>query len=377
MLNMNDCNNCNPCPPCESQLPTICEALPLTANPKRIVVEGEDFCKGTIPEPANVSVLQFDEVNEISWRDGSVGNPIKLPQLQSNTTAATPKIMVLLANGTVREWMPSDTGDNFIAYWDGTTWRIGNLPSLFPSGNGVLVKTGGTLSFVNGTDGDLLQIIGGSIQFNSTITGSLPAGAIVPYPAATIPNGWLLCNGSLYGRTFADANPEPNLFAAIGTAYGSGDGLTNFAIPDLRGMFIRGFDNGRGIDPLRTLGSQQPYAMESHNHGGTTGSESAHTHTFSGSTGGQSVDHTHFVVADGAPTTLSSTNQIERDGFSYTLQGTTTAATLGLTSGTSNDHTHAISVTSSSGTAHSHTINSDGSTETRPVNVAMNWIIKT
>lgn len=374
---MNNCDNCNPCPPCENQVPTTCEPLPVTTNAKRIVVEDDEFCKGTISEPANVSVLQFDDVNEISWRDGSVGNPIKLPQLQNNTTAFTPKIMVLLANGTVREWMPSDTGDNFIAYWDGTTWRIGNLASLLPAGNGVLVKSGGTLSFVNGSDGDLLQIIAGSIVFNSTITGSLPSGAIVPYPAATIPSGWLLCNGSLYGRTNLDANPEPNLFAVIGTTYGAGDGLTNFAVPDLRGMFVRGLDSGRGIDPLRALGSQQSFGLESHNHGGTTGSESSHTHTFSGSTGGQSADHKHFVVGDGLSTFLTSTNQIEEDGGSYILQGTTAAATLGLTSGTSNDHTHAISVTSSSGTAHSHTINSDGTTETRPVNVAMNWIIKT
>lgn len=380
---MSNCNNCDPCPPCENQVPTTCEPLPIATTPKRIVVEDAGFCKGTISEPTNVSILQFDEVNEISWRDGSVANPIKLPQLQANTTSIAPKIMVLLANGTVKEWVPSNTGDKFIAYWDGSNWRVGNLPSLLPSGDGVLVKSGGTLSFLNGTNGDLLQIIGGSIVFNSTVSGSSPVGSIMPYPAATIPNGWLLCNGALYGRTSANLNPEPNLFAVIGTTYGAGDGLTNFAVPDLRGMFVRGFDDGRGIDPLRALGTQQAFGIEGHDHGGITGTESAHTHLFSGSTGGQSVDHSHFVAANATSSTaLTNTTQLAQRRTTpnveeYFFAGTATAATIGLSGGTTNNHTHPISLTSSAGSAHAHTINSDGTTETRPVNVAMNWIIKT
>ena len=51
--------------------------------------------------------------------------------------------------------------------------------------------------------------------------------------------------------TYAD------LFAACGTAYGAGDGSTTFALPDLRGEFIRGFDDGRGVDSGRVFGSAQ------------------------------------------------------------------------------------------------------------------------
>jgi len=383
---MSNCNDCNPCPPCEPELPLNCEPLPLTENPKRIVVEGDDFCKGTVQEPANVSVLQFDEANEISWRDGSASKPIRLPQLQSNTSATTPKIMVLLADGTVQEWEPSLTGDKFLAFWDGTTWRLGNLSSILPSGNGVLVKTGSTLSFVNGNNGQLLQIIGGSIQFNSTVAGTLPAGVIVPYPAQTIPSGWLLCNGLLYGRTNANPNPQPNLFSVIGTTYGVGDSLTNFAVPDLRGVFVRGLDNGRGIDPLRALGSQQAYGMESHNHGGLTGIESAHTHTVNANTGIESVPHTHFIANTELVTQvdLSPTNYLRRnagtslsDNLAYLLAGSPTLPSIGLTSIQTQNHTHAISATTSTGTPHLHTITSQGISETRPINIAMNWIIKT
>jgi microcystin-dependent protein len=263
-------------------------------------------------------------------------------------------------------------------------WRIANLAGILPPGDGVLIKTGGTLSFETGTNGDLLQIIGGSIQFNSSVTGGVPIGSNIPYPSAAITSGWLLCNGGLYGRTALDPSPEPNLFSEIGTTYGSGDGITNFAVPDLRGMFVRGLDNGRGIDPLRVLGSQQGFGIESHNHTGTTGSESAHTHSFSGSTTTESASHTHFVANNdsGTGSAISSSNHIIRQSTSgsfeqYLLRGTATVASLGLTSPESTSHTHSISGTSSAGTAHLHTIQSEGITETRPVNVAMNWIIKT
>lgn len=85
----------------------------------------------------------------------------------------------------------------------------------------------------------------------------LPAG-IVSYFASSAPppQGWLLCNGALISRTIYS-----DLFNAIGVTYGSGDGSTTFGIPDLRGEFLRGLDNGRGIDVDRTLGSVQGDAI--------------------------------------------------------------------------------------------------------------------
>ena len=56
------------------------------------------------------------------------------------------------------------------------------------------------------------------------------------------------------------------LFAAIGTTYGVGDGSTTFGLPDMRGEFARGLDDGRGVDAGRTLGSSQADEFESHNH---------------------------------------------------------------------------------------------------------------
>jgi microcystin-dependent protein len=72
---------------------------------------------------------------------------------------------------------------------------------------------------------------------------------------------YLACDGSAVNRgTYAQ------LFAAIGTTYGVGDGSTTFNTPDLRGVFLRGLDAGRGLDSGRVLGSYQDDAFQGHGH---------------------------------------------------------------------------------------------------------------
>lgn len=90
---------------------------------------------------------------------------------------------------------------------------------------------------------------------------SVPAGTIFTISTSAIPSGYIECNGALISRTVYSV-----LFATIGTTFGAGDGSTTFAIPDLRGMFIRGLDNGRGIDVSRVLGSYQVDDFKSHTH---------------------------------------------------------------------------------------------------------------
>ncbi|WP_273782987.1 phage tail protein, partial [Bartonella sp. ML69XJBT] len=88
-----------------------------------------------------------------------------------------------------------------------------------------------------------------------------PAGFIGTFAMQAIPSGWLLCDGSAYSRSFYS-----DLFAAIGITWGSGDGIRTFNIPDLRGMFLRGFDDGRNIDTGRSFASVQPDLIQSHQH---------------------------------------------------------------------------------------------------------------
>lgn len=84
----------------------------------------------------------------------------------------------------------------------------------------------------------------------------VPLGAVMAFAMTTAPAGWLKCDGAFVSRaTYAE------LFASIGTAFGAGDGSTTFGLPDLRGEFVRGWDDGRGIDGDRVLGSGQGDAM--------------------------------------------------------------------------------------------------------------------
>ena len=67
---------------------------------------------------------------------------------------------------------------------------------------------------------------------------SLPAGVMMPYAGDTAPTQWLLCDGSAVSRTtYAD------LFAIIGTTYGSGDGSTTFNLPNAKGKTLVGLDS--------------------------------------------------------------------------------------------------------------------------------------
>jgi len=67
------------------------------------------------------------------------------------------------------------------------------------------------------------------IRDYNTLLG-VPAGCIMAYAGATAPDGWLPCRGQAVSRT-----AYVDLFVAIGTAYGPGDGATSFNLPDLRG----------------------------------------------------------------------------------------------------------------------------------------------
>jgi microcystin-dependent protein len=95
----------------------------------------------------------------------------------------------------------------------------------------------------------------------------LPAGAIMAFAMNGAPTGWLDANGSVVSRT-----TYANLFTAIGTTYGVGDGSTTFALPDLRGYFVRGVgvagQNGANGDGTVSgaFGAKQEDDFKAHTH---------------------------------------------------------------------------------------------------------------
>lgn len=100
----------------------------------------------------------------------------------------------------------------------------------------VLVKSDGKCAVV-GRVGGTVSTGGPKVE-----GAGMPAGAIAAYAGANAPDGWLLCDGSNVSR-----KSYPLLFAAIGTAYGAGDGSTTFGLPDLRGRVPMGISSSHAL----------------------------------------------------------------------------------------------------------------------------------
>lgn len=87
-------------------------------------------------------------------------------------------------------------------------------------------------------------------------------GSVLAFAGSSAPEGFLLCDGSAVSRT-----TYASLFAVVGSTWGSGDGTTTFNVPDFRGVFLRGLNtSGSGYDPSRALGSYQSDDFKSHYH---------------------------------------------------------------------------------------------------------------
>lgn len=203
----------------------------------------------------------------------------------------------------------------------------------------------------------------------STLAQLDPPGTVIAY-AGTVggpgnlppPAGWLLCDGSAVSRTQYAA-----LFAAIGANSGPGDGSTTFDLPDYRGYFLRGYDQGNGIDPDAATRTAQ-------NGGNTgdavgtveTGQIQAHYHPIT------DKQHDHGGVTGGIAGAGGTDWDRDYDG-----QGAqcTRALAYSTQAGCSNDyfgHTHTIAPSYTGITQ----TNMAGGSETRPLNVSVNYLIK-
>tara|TARA_Y100000996_G_scaffold362195_2_gene305413 strand:+ start:4956 stop:5918 length:963 start_codon:yes stop_codon:yes gene_type:complete len=222
---------------------------------------------------------------------------------------------------------------------------------------GDIVMAGtGALKLPNGTTAQRPTAATGQIRFNNTTTefegyngsawgglaSGVPVGTILAHAANTPPTGFLECNGSNISRsTYA------TLFSAISTTFGVGDGSSTFALPDLRGQFIRGWANTGSTDASRVFGSTQTDQNKNHTH--TTDSTSL--------TGGIRKISEGFGAGGSATGVFTKT----ADG-NNTITGSSSTSPVG---GVDFDGTH------------THTISSSGGgTEARPTNLALMYIIK-
>ena len=129
--------------------------------------------------------------------------------------------------------------------------------------------------------------------------GLILSGMLVPYAGTSAPTGWLFCFGQAVSRTtYAD------LFSAISTTYGSGDGSSTFNLPDLRGRTVAGKDDMGGSSANRL--TDQSGGLNGDTLGDTGGAE---THTLTTS---QMPPHNHRQRHNGTSGGIS--NQMRSGG---------------------------------------------------------------
>lgn len=185
---------------------------------------------------------------------------------------------------------------------------------------------------------------------------AFPVGSVIAYlgngsnVAGMEANGWFKCDGRSISGLSALSNDEKT---ALTNILGGSSNL-----PDLRGNFLRGLDEGRGYDDdagSRTGGesttgvrSYQGNQIQSHRHTGSTNTDGAHTHDYG--------DYWLSENTPGGVNTLKGLNSPDHDNSLWEI-GRTTGST---------------------GSSHSHafTSNYEGGAETRPENVAVYWLIR-
>ena len=248
-------------------------------------------------------------------------------------------------------WQNTSQTPDELKMWDGGNWvRVDPLGITQTAGDARYLQIAAAAS-------TYLALSGGTLTGNLTLLGApsttnmaankgyvdtqiaaipassdmTPAGTVIYTARSTAPTGYLKANGAAVSRT-----TYATLFAAIGTVYGAGDGSTTFNLPELRGEFVRGLDDGRGIDTSRALGSAQAQSYQSHNHGIT---DPGHTHS---------------------------------QNFDYIVRGDAGGSETPGGGGRGTYQNQAIN-TNTTGI----TVDNSGSTETRPRNVALLACIKT
>ncbi|MBR9914013.1 MAG: tail fiber protein [Algicola sp.] len=253
----------------------------------------------------------------------------------------------------------------------------------------------------------------------------VPIGAVFAFPSATLPTGYLSCDGSAVSR-----NTYAELFAVIGSTYGNGDGATTFNLPDYRGEFLRGLDNGSGTDPdaaTRTdrgdgvvgdvVGTKQIFSNVQHDHqidapATNSMASGTHDHYTLGYTLTTNYSGNHNHSGNVSGTTYASGSPVQVPYREVTVEDPSTFDAdiiirelrpgSGFQSVSSGSHSHNFntSFTTNIGGNHNHNINvpvrstntagnhlhsidiptftsgAQGGNESRPTNVNVIWCIK-
>jgi microcystin-dependent protein len=307
-----------------------------------------DFPFTLVIDPDTISV----EVVEVS---AIIGTTCTVTRGKDGTTASEHSTgAVVIHAHTARDFSDSRVHENASAGIHGATGTLVGTTDAQTLTNKNLTSATNSFPTTFVTLAGVQTLTSKNLTSNSNVfptSVKRVVGEIIAYGGATAPTGWLSCDGTAVDRTtYAD------LFTAIGTTFGVGDGSTTFNVPDLRSRFPVGAGTYAALG--EDEGDSEADRTPAHDHtSGTlaTASDGSHQH------GAGTLTTSDFVMDD--------------------LQNTTTGGTAGRLQGSTHNitHNHNVSGSVASGGAHTHTISGDTSTAlgaSFPA-VGVNYLIKT
>ena len=214
---------------------------------------------------------------------------------------------------------------------------------------------------VDGSSGQVLQTNGSGVLSFITL-GGVPVGSVFCIAHSTVPDGYIKCNGD-------------NIAAGSGSVQGVSRSelaalrqLIGNTLPDLRGEFVRGFDDGRGIDTGRNINETQGDQFGQHNH--SFSASLSNGQTSNKSLTGQAFQISETFSAAPSPTGVFSKGANQNGSLTPGNPDSSSTGTLNIDA--SHDHTVTGNVSGNTGNQGG----TDNSSETRPRNVVMLYIIK-
>lgn len=246
-------------------------------------------------------------------------------------------IQISSSGGTARTLMSADATDSIFAVSDDRNFTVKtNAATRLTVNSSTATSTVPVV--LPGVPTSALQA-----ATKSYVDLGSPAGIIAPFAGTSAPSGWLTCEGQAVSQTTYAA-----LYAAIGATWNTGgEGVGNFRLPDLRGVFLRGTGtNGTGSSSGAVGPSVGTYAGDTFQGHWHSVNDPGHVHTFAGAS---------YNYAD----TLNGTQPFANTGYGTSTNSSTTGLTV-----------RAPSTDGTNGTPQT-------GTETKPKNYGILYIIKT